>query len=605
MYRYLADNSIVYASEDIVLFRESPFASWMERLTLENPDHGIPPDTSSPPPADAIQRQDELAEILRVEHKDVELVDWEASEQERRTATLGAMRRGVDFIVNGHLAVGPLSGPANLLMRTSGYSELGNYLYMPCDTQPKTTLNSAFRLCFLADLLHSIQGQLPPHMLLIRGGSDILPLRTEDHIYHYRAVKQRFMLAMREFRKHRMPDPAESAHFGRWADCANEVLRQRALRAAGEEVEETLPLEQLSDEAVFAEADRELDALQAMAAPRHSARVFASDPRIGSRGIQVSDTLAAQALRLEPGVAAAPDDVYETETESEELHLERLDFIGAGMDLPGFDIDDALASDTDIEEEGISPLDGRAFAAPLSETITETITQTHDSDPHVQVDAEADAVFEAPDPVESPGTETPAHDPFVQGSPSGAWTAPLPSLNGFAPADDAISAAATRVPSAFAADEVAHLEGRVADVDAEVDDGGIDDAPCPAPELAVPAAPRRPHPLDSRELESEDLPDEQPEAEWSDYSADDSPGVQLRTDSGEFEVDCIDDSDYQLPEDCRTPVVNVDEEAQVAVEVQEISRARALRNGIGRLFGSGLVTGPGSDTGDHPDPARD
>jgi hypothetical protein len=229
MYRYSVDNAVTYTSEDFVLFRESPFACWMERLTLENPDHGIPPDVGSNEPSNTMERQDDLVDTLRADGRDVVLVDWEQDEPKRRSATLEAMRGGADFIVNGQLALGPLSGSANLLMRTSGYSELGDFLYIPCDTQAKTTLHSAFRLCFLADLLHSLQGQLPPQMLIIRGGADVMPMESEDHIYHYRAVKQRFMDAMRNFRKHRMPDPAESSHFGRWSDCANEVLKQRAL----------------------------------------------------------------------------------------------------------------------------------------------------------------------------------------------------------------------------------------------------------------------------------------------------------------------------------------------------------------------------------------
>ncbi len=241
MYRYCVDNAVTYTSEDFVLFRESPFACWMERLTLENPDHGIPPDVDSSPPGNSMERQDDLGDTLRAEGKNVCIVDWDEEEPARRQATLEAMRGGMDFIVNGQLALGPLSGSANLLMRTSGYSQLGNFLYIPCDTQARTTLHSAFRLCFLADLLHSLQGQLPPQMLIIRGGSDLLPLQTEDHIYHYRAVKQRFMEAMRSFRKHRMPDPVESSHFGRWSDCANEILKQRVLR--GEE-SEALPPEQ-------------------------------------------------------------------------------------------------------------------------------------------------------------------------------------------------------------------------------------------------------------------------------------------------------------------------------------------------------------------------
>jgi hypothetical protein len=230
MYRYSVDNAVTYTSEDFVLFRESPFACWMERLSLESPDHGIPPDVGSRPPVNTMERQDDIAETLRAEEREVALIGWDDEEPARRAATLDAMRSGVDFVVNGQLALGPLSGSANLLMRTSGYSEFGNYLYIPCDTQARTSMHSGFRLCFLADLLHSLQGQLPPQMLIIRSGADVMPLQSEDTIHHYRAVKQRFMETMRTFRKHRMPDPAESSHFGRWSDCANEVLKQRALR---------------------------------------------------------------------------------------------------------------------------------------------------------------------------------------------------------------------------------------------------------------------------------------------------------------------------------------------------------------------------------------
>lgn len=238
MYRYYVDNAVTYTPEDLVLFRESPFASWMERLCLENPGHGIPPDVGSSAPQSTVQRQDDVADTLRTEGRDVALIDWDEDERERRASTLAAMRSGADFIVNGQLALGPLSGAANLLMRTSGFSQLGGYLYIPCDTQAQTIPDASFRLCFLADLLHSLQGQLPPQILTVRGSADVLPRETEDHIYYYRAVKQRLMASMRDFRKHRMPDPAESTHFGRWSDCASEVLKQRALREE-EQVEDS------------------------------------------------------------------------------------------------------------------------------------------------------------------------------------------------------------------------------------------------------------------------------------------------------------------------------------------------------------------------------
>jgi hypothetical protein len=315
MYRYHVDHVVTYTPDDIVLFRDSPFAAWMERLTLENPEHGIPADLDSMPPHDGSEHQDDMVATLRAEGRHVVQIDWDLDEPDRRTATLAAMRAGADFIVNGQLALGTSSGRANLLMRTSGYSDLGDFLYIPCATRSANTFQSAFRLCFFADLLHALQGQLPPQLLIIRDGAEVVPLQTEDHIYFYRAVQQRFKLAMTNFRKHKMPDPAESAHFGRWSDCASEVLKQRALGEL-QRAEESHSQEQTTEP--VPEAAIELPQLRvasgAGGVPAHysteaigqtgvtsgtaensSAADSASAPRGGS-----GQTLAEQALLLAP-----------------------------------------------------------------------------------------------------------------------------------------------------------------------------------------------------------------------------------------------------------------------------------------------------------------
>ncbi|MEP4485076.1 MAG: hypothetical protein ABJ013_05575 [Halioglobus sp.] len=327
MYRYSVDNAITYSSEDLVLFKESPFASFMERLTLENPSHGIPADIDSSAPLDSVLRQDDIADTLRLEGRNVALVDWDAPEQQRRADTLAAMRKGVDFVVNGQLALGPLSGSANLLMRTSGFSELGDFLFVPCSTQEKTTLQAAFRLCFLADLLHSLQGQLPPQMLIIRGGSNVVPLQTEDHIFHFRAVKQRFMNAQREFRKHRMPDPAESSHFGRWSDCANELLKQRALAGDSEALppvleseERTLPVAQAANAGGAPTSISDVNPQEQvdpvvqseMATPPQGFSAEAG--RRFNKGITVSGTLADQAQGMSSAMPAPTSGLPRTES---------------------------------------------------------------------------------------------------------------------------------------------------------------------------------------------------------------------------------------------------------------------------------------------------
>lgn len=230
MIRHSINNTVIYSPDDIVLFRESPFAAWMERLTLENPRHGIPPDIHTTASKDTESSQATLVATLRVEGRNVVVIDSELQEPDRNIATLEAMRTGADFIVNGQLTVDTLSAKPHFLMRTSGYSDLGAFLYIPCDTQAESSLNSGFRLSFVAELLHVLQGQLPPQMLIIREGADVVPLLTEDYIYYYRTVQQRFLQAMQSFRKHRMPDPAESSHFGRWSVCASEMFKQRARR---------------------------------------------------------------------------------------------------------------------------------------------------------------------------------------------------------------------------------------------------------------------------------------------------------------------------------------------------------------------------------------
>lgn len=312
MYRYSVDNTITYTPDDLVLFRESPFAAWMERLTLENPEHGIPPDVDSVAAMPAATRQDAIVATLRAEGRNVVSIDPQQDEPDRRAATLESMRAGADFIVGAHLSVGDLAGTADMLMRTSGYSELGDFLYIPCETHADSSLQSAFRLCFIADLLANLQGQLPPQLLIIRDGAEVVPLQTDDHIYYYRAVQRRFIAAMQGFRKHRMPDPAESANFGRWAECASEVLKQRdfseqqrleeqqELTARAHEDHIEVPqLRVASGSGAMAQYDSDTPGRSEFAA----ANVFnatAHDNVAGERG-EFGSTLAEQARHLKPG----------------------------------------------------------------------------------------------------------------------------------------------------------------------------------------------------------------------------------------------------------------------------------------------------------------
>lgn len=271
MYRDSVDNDFIFTLEDVILFEGSPFASWMERLTLEYPEHQYSPDITTstgilqddrepiipvqwdslglsgkqiPPPRSEKSAPSNnslgtatragIAEALGRGGKNVQIIEPTIDESQRRKLTLDAMRDGADFIVNGQLFAGRLSGLANLLMRTSGNSELGDYLYTACDTRSESPSQSAFLLCFQSDLLQDMQGQLPPKMLHIRNGVHLTSLQTEEQMAHYLPVKQRFLIAQNEFCSDETPNPVHSSHFGRWSNCAKKLQLQGDTRTEGE-----------------------------------------------------------------------------------------------------------------------------------------------------------------------------------------------------------------------------------------------------------------------------------------------------------------------------------------------------------------------------------
>jgi hypothetical protein len=266
VYRHSSDNEVTYTPEDMILFKESPFASWMERLTLENPGHGMSPDTEAKPeiecaitlhsvaftlhvqshiansvtwddfvsareslPAEEVPARTTKSYTFHSKVGDVCVIDQHIDESQRRGRTNEAMRSGTKFIINGLLAVGSLSARVGLLIRSPGHSELGDYFYTPCFTQQNAAPHEMFRSCFAADLLHELQGKLPPQLLIMSDTEGLIFGQTEDHIHYLRAVKHRFITAQRTFRKHRMPDPMDSSHFGRWSNCANDLIKRRVM----------------------------------------------------------------------------------------------------------------------------------------------------------------------------------------------------------------------------------------------------------------------------------------------------------------------------------------------------------------------------------------
>ena len=208
-----------YSPSDLTLFMASPFASWMSRFVIDKPEGA--------PQKDADDALMSLLQKMGYEHEDA----WEAklanegksiikingkSQSEQYAATISAMKKGVDVIVQGRLERAPFAGYADFLVKVSGASKLGDFHYEVWDTKLASTLKSSFviQLCCYAEMLEFIQGIRPKQISVALGNGEFSVLRTNDYFHYYLTLKQSFLSMQHNFETNEMPDPAESKGFG-------------------------------------------------------------------------------------------------------------------------------------------------------------------------------------------------------------------------------------------------------------------------------------------------------------------------------------------------------------------------------------------------------
>ena len=98
---YKVADFIIYSPSDLCRFMSSPFASWMERYSIENTHHGFERDETDAMMG-LLQDKGEaheaaLLDTFRKQGKDIAVIDGESVE-EKRSKTLAAMASGVEII---------------------------------------------------------------------------------------------------------------------------------------------------------------------------------------------------------------------------------------------------------------------------------------------------------------------------------------------------------------------------------------------------------------------------------------------------------------------------------------------------------------------------
>ena len=155
-------------------------------------------------------------------HGMVELPKWDDDAFEK---TLQAMREGVDVIVQAGLKNDRWLGRPDLLIRTIGTSNFGDWTYEVADTKltRNTKAGTILQLCLYSDLLAEAQGSQPESMSVIKPGAkpgvqfEIEPYRFDDFAAYYRFVKQQLESTIDSDPNDEVyPDPVPHCGICRW-----------------------------------------------------------------------------------------------------------------------------------------------------------------------------------------------------------------------------------------------------------------------------------------------------------------------------------------------------------------------------------------------------
>lgn len=215
-----------YSPSDLLEFLHSPFASWMTRRGLDDPQ-AAQPDAESPQQLILAEhgRRHEQA-FLKQLHDQGRQVYRVPPGGDRAQHTLRAMQAGHEVIFRGVLAQADYVGEADFLVRVETPSRLGGYAYEVWETRLARAVRPEFliQLCGYAELLEAVQVRCPERLSCVLGNGQVCAFRTADYVYYYRALKSAFVAFLDDFAPGRPPPPNPWGENGRWQSHAEALL---------------------------------------------------------------------------------------------------------------------------------------------------------------------------------------------------------------------------------------------------------------------------------------------------------------------------------------------------------------------------------------------
>ena len=217
------DGQLVYSPSDLVVFLESPFASWMNRQYLEDPD-SLAPDEDDPL-LQVLAKRGDAHERQYLEQLEADGVDVCTTEGKGRfEQTVEAISSGIEVIFQARLKGDQFAGHADFLKKLPGS---GQYAVWDTKLSRRNKPYFMIQLCCYADMLEQMTGVRPESIGVILGDGAEHSFRTNEFFAYYKRVKAAFLESTASYPDGEAPVPEPSANHGRWATHAQAWLEER------------------------------------------------------------------------------------------------------------------------------------------------------------------------------------------------------------------------------------------------------------------------------------------------------------------------------------------------------------------------------------------
>jgi predicted RecB family nuclease len=225
-----SDGEIWFSPSDLITYMDSPFASYMERLRIEDPNiRGLMDEEDTllqSLQSKGYEHEDAFLGSLKSGGKTIVEVDKDCSTSASADQTIKAMKDGAEIIAQAYLSHERFAGYADFLFKVPGDSKLGAYHYEVWDTKLSKKLKPYFavQLCCYSEMLEALQGRLPENMVVVLGNNKQEARSVRNYYAYYQALKTVFLTYQDNFDASAMPDPGDSQAYGRWSTCAQKRL---------------------------------------------------------------------------------------------------------------------------------------------------------------------------------------------------------------------------------------------------------------------------------------------------------------------------------------------------------------------------------------------